>query len=82
MDAGLPALRDAGLTRQQRRDVLIADLVRHQREDTETESEGREPRALRMVTHDQHRYAHATLTHVRPNGSASVQFDLFCWYLI
>jgi hypothetical protein len=49
-DLLLPTLGDAGLTRQQRRNVLIAGLSRHQCEDAETDSEGREPRALRMVT--------------------------------
>ena len=54
----LPALGDAGLARQQRSNILISDLGRHQSEDAKTEAEGREPRALRLAT--QHK--HCTLT--------------------
>src|SRR4029450_9487600 len=46
----LPAFGDAGLPRQQRGDILIPDLRRHQCEDAETNTEGRETRALRVVT--------------------------------
>ncbi len=78
----LPTLRDAGLARQQRGNVLIAGLSRHQCEDAETDAEGREPRALRMVTQQKHRYAHATLTLEKSSRSTSVQFDLSREYLI
>jgi hypothetical protein len=51
-------------------------LRRHQCEDAENNTEGRETRALRVVTQLQHRYAHATL-HMRSNPSTSVQSIFF-----
>ena len=47
----LPAFGDARLPRQQRRNILISDLGRDQCEDAKTETEERETRALRPVTH-------------------------------
>src|SRR6185437_12737864 len=60
-DALLPAFSDAGLPREQRGDVLIAGLVRHQAEDTKRNTEGREPRALRLLTLYWYQRTHATL---------------------
>ncbi len=58
----LPTLRDTGLARNQRRDVLIADLGRKQTEDRKCKAEGRPSRALRLVLQSRHCYAYATLT--------------------
>ncbi|GCC44567.1 hypothetical protein chiPu_0028517, partial [Chiloscyllium punctatum] len=75
-DALLPALGNAGLPGQERGNILISDLGRHQCEDAKTETEERETGALRLVTRHKHRTLTQRLLSAIERGT-SAQFDLF-----